>query len=105
LITQPVFIAKTCAWVRWKGYLLSKIKKIKKPTTTIFFKFFFGFDDLKWNYFRGARSPPQKIGILAVHEGYLTTASLKSLIEDLMYDARDRKMNDNTLQERMQLRL
>jgi hypothetical protein len=25
LITQRVFIAKTCAWVRWKGYLLSKI--------------------------------------------------------------------------------
>jgi hypothetical protein len=50
LITQPVFIAKTCAWVRWKGILLRKIQKIKKPTTTIFFKKKIGFDDLKWNY-------------------------------------------------------
>jgi hypothetical protein len=39
VITPAVFIAKTCAWRRWKGYLLSKIqKKKKKPTTTIFFK-------------------------------------------------------------------
>jgi hypothetical protein len=50
LITQRVFIAKTCAWVLWKGYTLSKIQKIKKPTTTIFFKKKIGFDDSKWNY-------------------------------------------------------
>jgi hypothetical protein len=29
-ITQRVFIAETCACVRWKGILLSKIQKIKK---------------------------------------------------------------------------
>jgi hypothetical protein len=28
-------IEKACAWVRWKGILLNKIQKIKKPTTTI----------------------------------------------------------------------
>jgi spore maturation protein CgeB len=48
LITQRVFIAKTCARVLWKGILLSKIYQINKPTTTIFFKYFFGFDELKW---------------------------------------------------------
>jgi hypothetical protein len=35
LITQRVFIAKTCAWVRWKGYILSKIQKIKKTTNDL----------------------------------------------------------------------
>jgi hypothetical protein len=42
VITQPVFIAKTCAWVRWKGYLLSNIQKLKKT-----FQKKIGFDDLK----------------------------------------------------------
>jgi hypothetical protein len=37
LITQRVFIAKTCVWVRWKGYLLSKIQKIKKKQQQQFF--------------------------------------------------------------------
>jgi hypothetical protein len=44
LITQSVFIAKTCVWVLCKGYLFRKIQKIKKLTTTIFFK--------KKNWFR-----------------------------------------------------
>jgi hypothetical protein len=30
LITERVFIAETCAWVRWKGNLLSQIQKIEK---------------------------------------------------------------------------
>jgi hypothetical protein len=30
LLTQRIFIAETCAWMRWKGILLSKIQKIKK---------------------------------------------------------------------------
>jgi hypothetical protein len=38
LITQRVFIAKTFAWVRWKGNLLSKIQKIK-PNNNNFFRF------------------------------------------------------------------
>jgi hypothetical protein len=29
-ISQRVFIAETCAWMRWKGILLKKIQKIKK---------------------------------------------------------------------------
>jgi hypothetical protein len=45
IITQPVFIAKTCAWVRWKGYILRKIQKIKKTNNNNFFQIFFGFDD------------------------------------------------------------
>jgi hypothetical protein len=49
LITQPVFIAKTCVWVRWKGYILSKSKN-QKNQQQFFSKKFFGFDDLKWNY-------------------------------------------------------
>jgi hypothetical protein len=43
LITQSVFVAKTCAWVRWKGYLLSKIQKIKKTNNNNFFQNFFWF--------------------------------------------------------------
>jgi hypothetical protein len=49
LITQRVFIAETCAWVRWKGISLSKIQKIKKPNNNNLKKKI-GFDDLKWNH-------------------------------------------------------
>jgi hypothetical protein len=49
LLTQRVFIAKTCAWVRWKGILLKKIKKIKNNQQQQFKKKI-GFGDLKWNY-------------------------------------------------------
>jgi hypothetical protein len=35
--------------MRWKGYLLSKIQKIKKTNATNFSKKNFGFDDLNWN--------------------------------------------------------
>jgi hypothetical protein len=37
LITQRVFIPKTCAWVRWNGILLSKIQNIEKTINNIFF--------------------------------------------------------------------
>jgi hypothetical protein len=41
---------KISDWMRWKGIAMSQNKKIKKPTTIIFFKCFFCSDDLKWNY-------------------------------------------------------
>jgi hypothetical protein len=50
LITQRVFIAETCAWVRWKGILLSKIRNSKKKNQQQQLTKMFGFDDLKWNY-------------------------------------------------------
>jgi hypothetical protein len=37
LITQRVFIAETCAWMGWKGILLSNIQKIKKNQQQQFF--------------------------------------------------------------------
>jgi hypothetical protein len=36
LITQQVFIAETCAWVRWKGILLKKKSKNKKNQQQFF---------------------------------------------------------------------
>jgi hypothetical protein len=33
---NSTFIAEASVWLRWKGILLSKIRKIKKPATTIF---------------------------------------------------------------------
>jgi truncated hemoglobin YjbI len=39
LITQRVFSAETCAWVRWIGNLLSKIQKTNNKYKKI------GFDD------------------------------------------------------------
>jgi hypothetical protein len=40
LITQRIFIAETCARVRWKGNLLRKNQKKKKQTTTTIFNNF-----------------------------------------------------------------
>jgi hypothetical protein len=38
LITERVFIAESCAWVRCKGNLLSKIQKIKNQQQQQFIK-------------------------------------------------------------------
>jgi hypothetical protein len=40
LITQRIFIAETCAWVRWKEILLSKVQKNKKKTNTLIMTIF-----------------------------------------------------------------
>jgi hypothetical protein len=40
-IALPFICLNTSVWARWKGISKSKIRKIKKPTTTIFLDFFF----------------------------------------------------------------